>query len=155
VVNTATQPTTPAHHAGVPTLHPRRPNCTPPAIEQFPMPLMGPEARKSGGLILYILVAVYTFMGLAIVCDDYFVSSLDRICEGSRDYKNVLLCCSHRKKVPWMVEMTVLKFSNFLPANVLLSNTLSLMSASLNSIFTSKGYHVFITTNICVNRIAR
>jgi K+-dependent Na+/Ca+ exchanger-like protein len=80
VVNTATQPTL-ANHAGVPTLHPRRQNCTPPAIEQFPMPLMGPEARKSGGLILYILVAVYTFMGLAIVCDDYFVSSLDRICE--------------------------------------------------------------------------
>jgi len=109
VVNTATQPTL-ANHAGVPTLHPRRQNCTPPAIEQFPMPLMGPEARKSGGLILYILVAVYTFMGLAIVCDDYFVSSLDRICEGSRNYMKVLLCCSHRKKVPWMVEMAVLKF---------------------------------------------
>ena len=84
MVNTATQPTTPAHHAGVPTQHPHRQNCTPPAIEQFPMPLMGPEARKSGGLILHILVAVYTFMGLAIVCDNYFVSSLDRICEGSR-----------------------------------------------------------------------
>ena len=97
MVNTATQPTTPAHHAGIQTLHPRRQNCTPSAIEQFPMPLMGPEARKSGGLILHILVAVYTFMGLAIVCDDYFMSSLDRISEGSRNYKKVLLCCSHRK----------------------------------------------------------
>ena len=155
MVNTAAQPTTPTHHAGVPTLHPRRQNCTPPAIEQFPMPLMGPEARKSGGLILHILVAVYTFMGLAIVCDDYFVSSLDRICEGSRNYKKVLLCCSHRKKVPWLVEMAALKFSNFLPANVLLLNPLSQMSANLNSRFTSKGYHVFITTNIHVNRMAR
>jgi len=144
VVNTATQPTTPAHHAGVPTLHPRRQNCTPPAIEQFPMPLMGPEARKSGGLILHILVAVYTFMGLAIVCDDYFVSSLDRICEGSRNYKKVLLCCSHRKNVPWTVEMTVLMFSNFLPANILLLNQLSLMSDGLNNMFTSKGYHVIM-----------
>lgn len=26
-------------------------------------------------------MAIYTFFGLAIVCDDYFVSSLDRICE--------------------------------------------------------------------------
>ena len=43
---------------------------------------MGPSARKHGGLIIHILVAVYTFLGLAIVCDDYFVSSLDRICEG-------------------------------------------------------------------------
>lgn len=28
-----------------------------------------------------MLVAVFTFLGLAIVCDDYFVASLDRICE--------------------------------------------------------------------------
>lgn len=33
------------------------------------------------GLIIHILVAVFTFLGLAIVCDDYFVASLDRICE--------------------------------------------------------------------------
>lgn len=26
-------------------------------------------------------MAIYTFLGLAIVCDDYFVASLDRICE--------------------------------------------------------------------------
>lgn len=65
-----------------PTVRPRRTNCTAPAIEQFPRPLMGPEARKSGGLIIHIVVAIYTFLGLAIVCDDYFVSSLDRICEG-------------------------------------------------------------------------
>ncbi|XP_066994837.2 probable sodium/potassium/calcium exchanger CG1090 [Anabrus simplex] len=63
------------------THRPRRHNCTPPAIEQFPRPLMGPSARKHGGLIIHIIVAVYTFLGLAIVCDDYFVSSLDRICE--------------------------------------------------------------------------
>ncbi|XP_063629587.1 probable sodium/potassium/calcium exchanger CG1090 [Cydia splendana] len=64
----------------VPTVHPLR-NCTPPAIEQFPRPLMGQNARKHGGLILHVLVAVFTFIGLAIVCDEYFVSSLDRICE--------------------------------------------------------------------------
>lgn len=63
-----------------PTLRPKR-NCTPPAIEQFPKPLMGPWGRKHGGIILHMLVAVYTFLGLAIVCDEYFVSSLDRICE--------------------------------------------------------------------------
>ncbi|XP_045780474.1 probable sodium/potassium/calcium exchanger CG1090 isoform X1 [Maniola jurtina] len=64
----------------IPTVHPLR-NCTPPAIEQFPRPLMGQNARKHGGLIIHILVAVFTFIGLAIVCDEYFVSSLDRICE--------------------------------------------------------------------------
>ncbi|XP_014488712.1 PREDICTED: probable sodium/potassium/calcium exchanger CG1090 [Dinoponera quadriceps] len=67
-----------------PTVRPRRDNCSAPAIEQFPQPLMGPEARKHGGLIIHIVVAIYTFLGLAIVCDDYFVSSLDRICEELR-----------------------------------------------------------------------
>ncbi|XP_022918371.1 probable sodium/potassium/calcium exchanger CG1090 isoform X2 [Onthophagus taurus] len=65
----------------VPTYRPKRSNCTPPAIEQFPKPLMGPTARKSGGIIIHVLVAIYTFIGLAIVCDEYFVASLDRICE--------------------------------------------------------------------------
>jgi hypothetical protein len=60
-----------------------------------------------------------------------------------------------KKKVPWMVEMTVIKASHFLPANILLSNPLSIMSASLKSMLTSKGYHVFITTNIHMNRMAR
>lgn len=63
------------------TYRPKR-NCTPPAIDQFPPPIMGPSVRAHGGLILHILIAIFTFLGLAIVCDDYFVSSLDRICEG-------------------------------------------------------------------------
>lgn len=36
---------------------------------------------QHGGIIIHILVAIFTFLGLAIVCDDYFVSSLDRLCE--------------------------------------------------------------------------
>jgi len=56
-------------------------NCTPPAIEQFPEPLMNNNVRKHGGLIIHILVAIYMFVGLAIVCDDYFVPALDRIAE--------------------------------------------------------------------------
>ncbi|CAH1112553.1 unnamed protein product [Psylliodes chrysocephalus] len=55
--------------------------CTPPAIKQFPHPIMGPSTRKHGGLIIHVLVAMYMFLGLAIVCDEYFVASLDRICE--------------------------------------------------------------------------
>ena len=57
-------------------------NCTPPAIEQFPEPLMDNYYRKCGGIIIHILVAIYMFIGLAIVCDDYFVPALDRIAEG-------------------------------------------------------------------------
>lgn len=59
-------------------------NCTPPAIEQFPPTILPPWFRERGGLIIHILIAIFTFLGLAIVCDDYFVSSLDRICEELR-----------------------------------------------------------------------
>lgn len=58
-------------------------NCTPPAIEQFPVPLMDNYYRQHGGLVIHILIAIYMFIGLAIVCDDYFVPALDRIAEGT------------------------------------------------------------------------
>lgn len=38
-------------------------------------------SSQHGGIVIHVLVAIFTFLGLAIVCDDYFVSSLDRICE--------------------------------------------------------------------------
>ncbi|XP_053598226.1 probable sodium/potassium/calcium exchanger CG1090 [Microplitis demolitor] len=82
--NTTQARTTVSPKSVNPTWRPKRDNCSAPAIEQFPRPLMGPGARKHGGLIIHILVAVYTFFGLAIVCDDYFVASLDRICEELR-----------------------------------------------------------------------
>lgn len=66
------------------TYRQKRPNCTPPAIEQFPPPLLPAKFREKGGLIIHVFIAIFTFLGLAIVCDDYFVSSLDRICEELR-----------------------------------------------------------------------
>lgn len=102
--STFTESTT--HHKHHNFLRPPRDNCTPPAIEQFPPTLMSQGIRKvlkqssaicnylrtniilsicictqHGGLIIHIAAAIFTFLGLAIVCDDYFVSSLDRICE--------------------------------------------------------------------------
>ena len=40
-------------------------------------PLLPPQ----GGLIIHVLTAVYMFMGLAIVADDYFVPALDKLAE--------------------------------------------------------------------------
>ena len=57
-------------------------DCTQPAITRFPRPLLNKNARLYGGVIIYIFVAMYMFVGLAIVCEDYFVSALDRISEG-------------------------------------------------------------------------
>ncbi|CAG9794851.1 unnamed protein product [Diatraea saccharalis] len=64
----------------------QRVGCTPPAIEQFPKPLMGESLRKQGGLIIHVLVAVFTFIGLVIVCNEYFVSSLHRICKAGATF---------------------------------------------------------------------
>lgn len=85
VTETHTAPTTPWLNPNRPrTYRQKRPNCTPPAIEQFPPPLLPAWFREKGGLIIHVLIAIFTFLGLAIVCDDYFVSSLDRICEELR-----------------------------------------------------------------------
>ena len=64
--------------------------CQRPAIEQFPQPLMDKASRQKGGLIVHIAVAVYMFIGLAIVCDDYFVPALDRISEGTLYKKEII-----------------------------------------------------------------
>ena len=57
-------------------------NCIPAAVTQFPGPGMGQGARQHGGIIIHITVAIYMFIGLAIVCDDYFVPSLTRVSDG-------------------------------------------------------------------------
>ncbi|XP_054759349.2 sodium/potassium/calcium exchanger 3-like [Lytechinus pictus] len=56
-------------------------NCTPSTIEEFPGDLFTEEQREKGAFILHALCAVYMFIALAIVCDDFFVSSLEKICE--------------------------------------------------------------------------
>lgn len=56
-------------------------NCTTPAIEQFPRPLLSLKARQNGGLILHVLATIYLFVAIAIVCDEFFVPSLEMICD--------------------------------------------------------------------------
>ena len=53
--------------------------CVEPAVKQFPSPILGRSARRHGGVLLHVLVAVYMFIGLAIVCDGYFVPALERM----------------------------------------------------------------------------
>ncbi|KAF4082551.1 hypothetical protein AMELA_G00152780 [Ameiurus melas] len=56
-------------------------NCTEPAIHEFPEDCFTNAERKSGAVLLHILAALYMFLALAIVCDDYFVTSLEKLCE--------------------------------------------------------------------------
>ncbi|KAM9571511.1 sodium/potassium/calcium exchanger 4a isoform 1-T1 [Salvelinus alpinus] len=56
-------------------------NCTEPAINEFPEDIFTTYQRTRGALLLHIFAALYMFLALAIVCDDYFVMSLEKICE--------------------------------------------------------------------------
>ncbi|XP_052415902.1 sodium/potassium/calcium exchanger 3-like [Carassius gibelio] len=51
------------------------------AIHEFPEDIFTKEQRKRGAVLLHVLCAVYMFYALAIVCDDYFVPSLEKISE--------------------------------------------------------------------------
>ncbi|XP_074648859.1 sodium/potassium/calcium exchanger 4-like [Tubulanus polymorphus] len=55
--------------------------CTPPAYHEFPKDLFTNRQRSHGALVIHVCVVCYMFYALALVCDDYFVSSLDKICE--------------------------------------------------------------------------
>ncbi|WAR21401.1 NCKX3-like protein [Mya arenaria] len=57
------------------------PNCTPRAIEQFPRDVFNMHQRRSGAVTLHIVAAVYMFLGFALLCDDYFVPSLEVLCD--------------------------------------------------------------------------
>uniref|UniRef100_A0A672HAP0 Sodium/potassium/calcium exchanger 3-like n=1 Tax=Salarias fasciatus TaxID=181472 RepID=A0A672HAP0_SALFA len=56
-------------------------NCTEPAIHEFPRDYFTEQERIEGAVGLHVLCAVYMFYALALVCDDYFVPSLEKICE--------------------------------------------------------------------------
>ncbi|XP_022067961.1 sodium/potassium/calcium exchanger 3-like isoform X1 [Acanthochromis polyacanthus] len=51
------------------------------AIHEFPEDIFTKEQRKHGAVCLHALCAIYMFYALAIVCDDYFVPSLEKISE--------------------------------------------------------------------------
>uniref|UniRef100_A0A671QRL4 Sodium/potassium/calcium exchanger 4-like n=1 Tax=Sinocyclocheilus anshuiensis TaxID=1608454 RepID=A0A671QRL4_9TELE len=51
------------------------------AIHEFPEDIFTNSHRAQGAVLLHIFGALYMFLALAIVCDDYFVTTLEKICE--------------------------------------------------------------------------
>ncbi|XP_067257419.1 sodium/potassium/calcium exchanger 3 [Chanodichthys erythropterus] len=51
------------------------------AVHEFPEDIFTKEQLKRGAILLHVLCAIYMFYALAIVCDDYFVPSLEKISE--------------------------------------------------------------------------
>ncbi|XP_078391843.1 sodium/potassium/calcium exchanger 3-like [Cetorhinus maximus] len=50
-------------------------------IHEFPDDTFTEEERQNGAFLLHVFCAMYMFYALALVCDDYFVPSLEKICE--------------------------------------------------------------------------
>ncbi|KAK4013598.1 hypothetical protein OUZ56_026151 [Daphnia magna] len=74
--------TTTTSTTATPSLNPfNGTNCTPPAIKEFPRPIIPQYVRAKGGLVVHLLISAYMFLGLSIVCDDYFVPALERMVE--------------------------------------------------------------------------
>ena len=55
-------------------------NCSKPSIDDFPNDFMTQYQRqKQGGVLIHFLLAIYMFGALALVCDGYFIPSLEQI----------------------------------------------------------------------------
>ncbi|KAM7417559.1 hypothetical protein PAMA_017275 [Pampus argenteus] len=51
------------------------------AISEFPEDIFTLEQRRQGAVLLHVFCAIYMFHALAIVCDVYFVPSLEKVSE--------------------------------------------------------------------------
>ncbi|CAG5126975.1 unnamed protein product [Candidula unifasciata] len=67
----------------IPSLHAEEANttCIARSVDNFPGNFMTYKDTKNGGFVIHILIGIYMFAALAVVCDDYFVPSLEHICE--------------------------------------------------------------------------
>ena len=54
--------------------------CEAPAVAEFPNDLFTQYQRTHGAFLVHVVVAIYMCVALAIVCDYYFVPSLEVLC---------------------------------------------------------------------------
>uniref|UniRef100_A0A1I8I270 Transmembrane protein 107 n=1 Tax=Macrostomum lignano TaxID=282301 RepID=A0A1I8I270_9PLAT len=55
-------------------------NCTPRSVETYPPDLFTLEQKQHGAIIIHIAVAVWLFAALAVICNDYFLASMEVLC---------------------------------------------------------------------------
>ena len=65
-------------------------NCTPPAIEDFPHDLFDEKQRQGGAVVVHVIVSLYLFIALAVVCDKFFVPAVEKICHGKENLTVIL-----------------------------------------------------------------
>lgn len=59
--------------------------CVSPQSSEFPDGFFTVQERKDGGLIIYFLIIFYMLLAVSVVCDDYFLPSLEVISERKCD----------------------------------------------------------------------
>ncbi|XP_029037984.2 sodium/potassium/calcium exchanger 4 [Osmia bicornis bicornis] len=64
-------------------------NCTPPAIEDFPHDIFNEKQRQDGAVVVHVVVSLYLFIALAVVCDKFFVPAVEKICHALSMSKDV------------------------------------------------------------------
>lgn len=53
----------------------------PRAIDEFPTDFLNKEQRIRGYFLIHIFLVIYFFIFLAIICDKYFIPSVERFCQ--------------------------------------------------------------------------
>jgi hypothetical protein len=53
--------------------------CESESIDGFPPLFFTNEERRRGGVLVHIVLILYSFAAIEIVCDDYFASALEKI----------------------------------------------------------------------------
>ncbi|KAA0715306.1 Sodium/potassium/calcium exchanger 5 [Triplophysa tibetana] len=56
-------------------------DCIPPQSSEFPEGFFTLQERKDGGLVIYFMLIFYMLLAVSIVCDEYFLPSLEVISE--------------------------------------------------------------------------
>lgn len=47
------------------------------------------EPKSPSFILIYIIICVYSFIGITVTCHQYFVTSMSRICEGN--YRRIFI----------------------------------------------------------------
>lgn len=66
--------------------------CVSPQSSEFPKGFFTVQERKDGGLVIYFMIIFYMLVAVAIVCDDYFLPSLEVISERELRYISSIQC---------------------------------------------------------------
>lgn len=56
-------------------------DCIPPQSSEFPDGFFTLQERKDGGILIYFMLIFYMLLAVSIVCDEYFLPSLEVISE--------------------------------------------------------------------------